>query len=308
MRIFIALFALVIIGGLFVLSVPPKKIVVTIKASVTFVKDEHIALPVLKPDDIKADEIEPAVMALPSLPRMKPKDLLRSIRLAAARPVLKPSPPMKLVQLSNEPQETVVQATSSRPHLQRVTLTTGPELPQRAGRSPERMILRMMEGLDSKQAKVHPLYQSLYKVGIKKEGYGLLQTINTAVFESSLVYRREPDDDWKTLEEVFLEHGGDCEEFTFLKLALLLDHGWPRGDVRLVAYSLLDGRNHLALIAKYEGQEFVLDSLTRHVFLYSKTHGHWRNERRFSLDGKSDQNLEFLTAMAIANNNDQRKN
>lgn len=64
-----------------------------------------------------------------------------------------------------------------------------------------------------------------------------------------------------------LRHGGDCKGYALAKMAMLLDLGWRRDDMRLVVVGLpFHAERHLVLLVRHAGRYHVLDNLARQVF------------------------------------------
>lgn len=72
---------------------------------------------------------------------------------------------------------------------------------------------------------------------------------------------------WATPEE-FLEKGGDCEDFAIAKYLALRGFGWPERDLWLLLLTEnKSGEHHAALAAKTGEKTFILDNLSRPVYL-----------------------------------------
>ena len=72
---------------------------------------------------------------------------------------------------------------------------------------------------------------------------------------------------WATPEE-FLEKGGDCEDFAIAKYLALRYFGWPEENLWiLLAKDLKTKESHAATVARDQSKVFVLDNLSRPVYL-----------------------------------------
>ena len=72
---------------------------------------------------------------------------------------------------------------------------------------------------------------------------------------------------WASPEE-FLENGGDCEDYAIIKYMALRYFGWPEEDLWiLLAKDKKTGDHHAALAARTREKTFILDNLSRPVYL-----------------------------------------
>ena len=72
---------------------------------------------------------------------------------------------------------------------------------------------------------------------------------------------------WASPEE-FLENGGDCEDYAIIKYMALRYFGWPEEDLwLLLAKDKKTGEHHAALAARTGEKIFILDNLSRPVYL-----------------------------------------
>lgn len=72
---------------------------------------------------------------------------------------------------------------------------------------------------------------------------------------------------WACPEE-FLEKGGDCEDFAIAKYLALRYFGWPEQDLWiLLVRESKTGKHHAVLAARTGEKTFILDNLSRPVYL-----------------------------------------
>ncbi len=64
---------------------------------------------------------------------------------------------------------------------------------------------------------------------------------------------------------VFLERGGDCEDYALLKFATLSALGVKEHNMRIVVGKLMDGTPHAVLTVKIAGDELVLDNRSNRI-------------------------------------------
>jgi predicted transglutaminase-like cysteine proteinase len=82
---------------------------------------------------------------------------------------------------------------------------------------------------------------------------------------------------WASPEE-FLEKGGDCEDFAIAKYLALRYFGWPERRLWiLLLKNKKNGENHAALAAEFGEKLFILDNLSRPVYLLIPEKDYWRN-------------------------------
>ncbi len=82
---------------------------------------------------------------------------------------------------------------------------------------------------------------------------------------------------WASPEE-FLEKGGDCEDFAIAKYLALRYFGWPEQNLWLLLLKNdKNGEQHAALAAGFGEKLFILDNLSRPVYLIIPEKHYWRN-------------------------------
>ena len=87
----------------------------------------------------------------------------------------------------------------------------------------------------------------------------------------------EVEEYWASPEE-FLEKGGDCEDFAIIKYLALRYFGWPEQDLWLLLLrENKSGEHHAALAAKTGEKIFILDNLSRPVYLLIPEKQYLRN-------------------------------
>ncbi|MBF0295225.1 MAG: transglutaminase-like cysteine peptidase [Magnetococcales bacterium] len=76
-----------------------------------------------------------------------------------------------------------------------------------------------------------------------------------------ITYRDDPENIWLSPQEAYRD-GGDCEDYALAKLLLLREAGFPESELRIVTLAPDDRHAvyHVILVARWQGQMFVLDS------------------------------------------------
>jgi len=64
---------------------------------------------------------------------------------------------------------------------------------------------------------------------------------------------------------------GDCEDYALLKRRILIEQGWPVGDLLITVVTRPDGQGHAVLTVRTDRGDFVLDNLVSEVRLWSDT-------------------------------------
>lgn len=78
--------------------------------------------------------------------------------------------------------------------------------------------------------------------------------------------RADEGDDW-----TLADGQGDCEDYALLKRKVLLERGWSSRQLRIATALTQDGVGHAVLVARFQGQDYVLDNLNGVLRLWHET-------------------------------------